>query len=153
MDLQTILDNKLEKARAEEMKTSAQLVLAELILKLEAVGNKNLPVKFDGPGHYPTCIDSWRGSYCELALNHRPDREERLSVWDVVALLKRSIGATFHGYKGGLYKMGKTTPVWVASYGDDMGFREDAYTAVVDVKEETAAIIIVTAGIDYLAEE
>jgi len=37
MDLQTILNNAVAQERAEEMKTSSQLTLGELILKLDAV--------------------------------------------------------------------------------------------------------------------
>lgn len=148
MDLQEILSNAVAVARAEEMKTSPQLTLGELILMLEAVGNKGLPVVFDEPKYHPTRIDSWRGAYDELALNYTA-KGETLTVWDVIALLKRAIGTTFQGYKGGDYTMGKTTPVWVGNYGEGEGFREGGNTAVVSIREEATAVLIETAVLEY----
>ena len=147
MDLQTIVTNALAAERAEQMKTSPQLTLGELILKLEAVGNKELPVVYDVGKYSPTHIDSWRGRYNELALNYSTEGDP-LSAWDVIALLKRSVGTKFMGYKGGEYLMGKTTPVWVANYGDSEGFRGEDYVAVVDVREEAKAVILVTRAME-----
>src|SRR5579884_2690083 len=117
MDIQEILDNAVQVQRAEQMKTSEQLMLGELILKLEAVQNKNKPVAFDDPVYHPVDIGSWRGSYCELALEYSQDGEV-LSTAILLQMLKNAIGKTFGGYKGGEYMMGKTTPVWVANYGE-----------------------------------
>ena len=69
-DLQTILDNILKVERAEEMKTSIQLTVGELILKLEVIRNQNLPIRFDIKKYCPTGLDSWRGSYQELAIQY-----------------------------------------------------------------------------------
>jgi len=68
MNLQKVLDNAVEAGRAKEMLNSEQLTLGELILKLEAVGNKDLPIVFDEKKYKPTGLDSWRGSYRELAV-------------------------------------------------------------------------------------
>jgi hypothetical protein len=122
--------------------------LGELILKLEAMQNKDLPVTFDVPKYHPTYVDSWRGSYGELALNYETSGKP-LSVLALIAELKQAVGRTFTGYKGGDFLMGKTTPVWVANYAMSMGFREDDDTAVVDVREEAAAVIIVTEALEY----
>lgn len=56
--------------RSEEMKNSTQLTLGEIILKLETVKNKNLPIFFDKTKYVPTGLCSWRGSYCELAVQY-----------------------------------------------------------------------------------
>ena len=148
MNLQTILNNAIAAERAEEMKTSPQLTLGELILKLEAVGNKELPVVFDVGKYHPTDIDSWRGRYNELALNY-VTKGEPLSVRDITAFLRGTVGSIHTGYKGGDYLMGKTTPVWVANYGDGEGPRgNEEYTAMVDVREEAKAVILVTRAME-----
>ena len=64
MDWQEIIDNAMEMQRAKDMKTSEQLTLGELILKLEAVEDKSNPVIFN-ERYFPVDIDSWRGSYRE----------------------------------------------------------------------------------------
>ena len=148
MDLQTIVTNALAAERAEQMKTSPQLTLGELILKLEAVGNKELPVVFDVGKYHPTDIDSWRGRYNELALNY-VTKGEPLSVRDITAFLRGTVGSIHTGYKGGDYLMGKTTPVWVANYGDSEGPRgNEDYTAMVDVREGENRVILITAVLD-----
>src|ERR1700739_3755221 len=116
MDWQEILDNALEVQRAKDMKTSPQLTLSELILKLEAIGDKSKPVIYN-EDYYPGDLDSWRGSYSELALACA-ERGVPFSVEELLKKLKAAMGTTFYGYKGGEFLMGKTTPVWVANYGE-----------------------------------
>lgn len=154
MELQTILNNAMIVRRAEEMKTSPQLTLGELILKLEVIERKDFPVVFDVKEYYPTSIRSWRGSYNELALGYTQVAGGWLSVTQIITLLKEMIGKTLEGYKGGDYLMGKTTPVWVANYGESAGFREgigihDYLTGVVDVLETKDEIVIKTKALEY----
>ncbi len=148
MDLQTMLDNAVQAERAKVMKASPQLTLGELILKLEAVEVNNLPVFFDVGKIRPTGIDSWRGSYCELALEY-DDMSEPLVLKELLKLLNNTIGKTLTGYKGGNYLMGKTTPVWVANYGDSQGFRPNKETAVVGVLVKETKVLIKTRAMDY----
>lgn len=70
MDLQTMLNNAVKAGRAETMANSDQLTLGELILKLETVKNKDLPVYFDETEYRPTGFCSWRGHYRELAITY-----------------------------------------------------------------------------------
>lgn len=152
MELQTIINNAIEARRAEEMKNSTQLTLGELILKLEAVTNKELPVFFDKTKYRPTGIGSWRGSYRELAISYTPDGvyggyngttveheiggdkfyntvstalPEKPTARDFIDKLKECLGKTFVGYKGGDFLMGKTTPVWVANESQCSGFLKE----------------------------
>lgn len=76
MDLQTMMNNMMTARRAEMMKTSDQLTVEELILKLRAVDNKKLLVVFDDGEYHPTGIDSWRGSYDELAFGYANKKGE-----------------------------------------------------------------------------
>lgn len=70
MDIQKMVDNAVQAKRANEMNTSEQLTLGELILKLEGITDKELLIVFDNPKYKPTGLDSWRGSYRELAINY-----------------------------------------------------------------------------------
>ena len=149
--LQSVLDNAVQAKRAEEMKTSSQLVLGELILKLEAIDG-NLPIYFDNKKYRPTSVDSWRGSYCELSINYEgegsinSDKIEKVHkiegmedyityetidttlpkdvrVKDLLQVLRNAVGKTMTGYKGGDFLIGKTTPLWVSSYGQSDGYK------------------------------
>ena len=67
----------------------------------------------------PTTLDSWRGSYNELALGYG-DRI-RAGEWKVVDFIKHckdAIGSTYTGWKGGDFTMGENTPVWVDNCGE-----------------------------------
>ncbi len=147
MDLQTILNNAMVARRSEEMKTSTKLTLGEIIIKMETIKNKELPVVFDVKKYFPVSIDSWRGSYCELAFNYEHEGK-KLSVKEWLKELNNTIGKTLTGYKGGDYLMGNTTPVWVANYGTSSGFKEDS-TAVIDILEKKNKVVIKTKDMDY----
>jgi hypothetical protein len=150
MDWQEIIDNAVEMQRANDMKTSEQLTLGELILKLEHIEDKSKPVIFDEQYH-PTNLDSWRGSYCELALEYA-QTGKKLSVEKLLKKLKDAIGTTFYGYKGGDFLMGKTTPIWIANYGESSGFTHngDIWTqAVVNVSQNEQTVILETRNIEY----
>jgi hypothetical protein len=182
-DFQDFLTNTIKAKRAEEMKTSPQLTLGELILKLEAI-DKNLPVYFDNEKYRPTSIGSWRGSYCELSINYKSNKgcdtinsdeiervyeyengekyivykqidttlPKNVRVKDLLKILKMAIGKTMPGYKGGNFLIGKTTPVWVASYGESEGYKTDEdynFQAIVDVKVKNKKAILMTKLILY----
>lgn len=140
MDFQTFIDNAVQAERQKELANSPQLLLGELILKLEQVKNKELPLFIDLLEKRPKGIDSWRGSYCELAIqtesfgsyntdvvtyeseygNSYAQKEigcENPTVAQWIEVLKDAIGKTFVGYKGGDFLMSKNTPVWLAEHG------------------------------------
>jgi len=153
MDLQTILNNAVAAKRAEDMKTSAQLTLGELIIKMEGKSGDK-PVVFDDGKHFPTYLGSWRGDYCELALGYNVYEDEKpMNGADFAEKLKKAVGATYQGYKGGDFTMGKTTPVWVANNGECIGFREETEdgheTAIVDVVEMPDSIVLQTFNTRY----
>jgi hypothetical protein len=135
--------------RKESFDKSDQLTLGELILKLEPIvqkaGNEGkIDVVYDFGSLFPTDIDSWRGSYNELALNYTNyDDSIPLTVIDFYSLLKSAIGKTFTGYKGGDFIMTKNTPVWVSNYGDDDN------TAVIEVVDNGYQVILITGYREY----
>lgn len=151
MDLQEMVFNAMKAKRSDDMLTSPQITLGELILKLEAVGDKNLPIIFDGKKFHPVSVGSWRGSYCELAIEYGLTGKI-LSVKKFLKILKNTVSKTFVGYKGGNFLMGRTTPVWVANYGESQGFKEDGNKycqAVIDIFKSKDKVIIKTKAIDY----
>ena len=142
MDLQTYIQNAVKASRANTLANSDQLTLGELILKLEPiVKNQNegeeATVRYDFEYLFPTSIDSWRGSYDELALNFETQGEE-MKVSEFLKMLKECVGKTFTGYKGGDFTMHKGTPIWVANYS------HSGNTAVIDVVDNGYVILLIT---------
>lgn len=142
MDIQTMLNNAVTSARKESLAKSPQLTLGELILKLDAVSDKSKEVSFAFEYARPTEFDSWRGSYCELAIgfdfeSKNPTTEEFLSK------CREAVGKTYQGYKGGDFTMSRQTPVWVANYGNS------GSTGVIDVLETDYSVILVTGYCEY----
>ena len=89
--------------------------LGMLIKDLEQYKDEFLEVEFDD-GSIPTDFDSWRGNYCELALNY-----EKEGVCHNPRLYRKSFnanGSIFVGYKGGDFIMDLDTPIHQANYGE-----------------------------------
>lgn len=153
MDIQTYLNNAVAASRAETLAKSDQLTLGEMILKLEPIIAKHaerdspLEVRFDFEYLYPTGIESWRGSYNELALtfscSDRYDGSKAMNIIEFTNMLKQSIGKTFKGYKGGDFIMSKHTPVWVANHGNS------GNTAVVEIVDAGYMVLIITGYRDF----
>jgi hypothetical protein len=148
------IDNAIVAKRQEEMKTSDQLTLGEILLKLEPIlkkqetviekYGKEASVKYDFGRLSPTYVSSWRGDYRELALDYvGTNNKKPLTISMFYEMLKDAIGKIFTGYKGGDFLMGKNTPVWVSNYG------ESTCTAVIDILDEEHTVIIVTAYREY----
>lgn len=143
MDLQTMFDNAMAAARAEELKSSAQLTLGEVILLLKSMP-QDAPIRLD-TGQTPGQLDSWRGIYRELAFDYDdPPTDRTATVAEVLADAESAVGKTFEGYKGGDFLMGRQTPVWVSQYGTSVGPREGS-TAVVGIKQDGGIVVIETA--------
>ena len=142
MDIQTIFDNALMAARKESLANSPQLTLGELILKLDALGDKSKEVSFAFESARPTGFDSWRGSYCELAIGFDFE-SKRQTVEEFLSKCREVVGKTYQGYKGGNYTMSRQTPVWVANYG------KSGSTGVIDVLETSYQVILVTGYCEY----
>ena len=142
MDLQTFIQNAVKASRANTLANSDQLTLSELILKLEPIvknqkDGEEATVRYDFEYLFPTSIDSWRGSYNELALNFETQGEE-MKVSEFLNMLKECIGKTFTGYKGGDFTMHKGTPIWVANYS------HSGNTAVIDVVDNGYVVLLIT---------
>lgn len=161
--MQIWIDRMIETAREKRMQDSPQITLGEMIRRLEAIpptyesGGAQHPkrVWFDFGRTYPVELQSWRGSYAELALTF--DYDGRISrrysePWaspeyptaeQVLAMLRNAVGNTFTGYKGGDFTMDESTPIWVANYGDS------GNTGVVGVRDLKWEIVIDTAWCEF----
>lgn len=78
-------------------------------------------------GNIPTTVDSSRGSYDELALGHEPAftdsttdevATDNPTVLDLLATLRNAVGRSYIGYKGGEYKMYRSTPIFRDNWGE-----------------------------------
>jgi len=132
--MQKMFDNAADAGRMETMKTSKQLTLGEIIIKIEHlishmddVDLDERGVQFDFEYLRPSSFDSWRGIYKELAIGFGTDCEEK-SINKFLSMCKECIGKEFTGYKGGDFTMHKNSPAWVANYGNS------GNTAIVGVK-------------------
>jgi hypothetical protein len=160
MDLQTFLDSELKRVRANKLKETNQMTLGVLIDKLEAVplvyGSDNEPktVRYDFEFCIPTTLDSWRGSYDELALGwdyqgyapgDAPDHNgtEELTLDGLLNELKSAIGKGFCGWKGGDYVMSRDTPIWVANPGNS------GNTTITEVVDNGYEVILMTAYCEF----
>lgn len=115
------------------------MVLGDLIKKLECC-DLEARVQFDFCRHTPGAFHSYRGFYEDLALT--PDQSE-ITVSDFLKACKHAVGGTFTGWKGGEFRMGEDTRVWVASSGDATN------TGIVAVKPLSwGAVILQTSYID-----
>lgn len=140
LDLQTYIQNQMKVDRQERLSNSDQFTLGEIILKLESIiiDEEEPNVIYDFCGLYPTDIDSWRGSYAELALNFGDEEKQPMKLSEFLHMLKSTIGKIFEGYKGGEYTMSRHTPVWVDNWG------RSTETAIVDVVSNGCQVILIT---------
>ncbi len=145
MSLQSIIETQVAAMRHQTFMDSPQLSLGELIERLEAIETEDdCSVRFDFGYFRPSELMSWRGVYAELAVGFTDKgdyKDPQLSKF--ITELKGAIGKTYTGYKGGDFFMSKSTPVWVANYG------ESGNTAVVGVtpvgRDKAYKVIINTA--------
>lgn len=83
------------------------MYLKELIEALEAADQSHVcQIGF-------SCPHSYRGYYDQLAF----EPAHNVPVSEMLADAKRSLGATFTGYKGGEYEIREYTECWLANYG------------------------------------
>ena len=147
MNLQDYVDKVMKEERTKRFSESDQMSLGQIIAELDKLAQKQKKIKekyghearivFDFENLYPTNIDSWRGSYSELALEFACNGEP-MEFSAFLKMLKNAVGQTFLGYKGGEFVMTEDTPVWVANYGNC------GNTAVVGVVDNEYEIILMT---------
>lgn len=155
MDFQKMLDQATKKMRDASFANSPQLTLGELLALLKDIpteygdDKQAVTVEFDFGTAYPTGLNSWRGSYAELAVNYALsgyDTDEQFAhtdLKDFVTWLTEANGETYTGWKGGDYTMSLDTPLWVANSGNV------GNTGIVGIKNENYSVILLTAYCEY----
>ena len=155
MDFQTQINQLVELQRKKTFAESPQITLGQLIEQLAPIikrnkersreGKSEMDVVFDFEYLFPTTIDSWRGSYSELAIQFSTydQNSKPLTINEFFKLLKQAIGKTYTGYKGGYFTMSESTPIWVANYGNS------GNTGVVGVKDNGYQVVILTAYCEF----
>lgn len=148
LDLQSTLAAMVAQQRQEALKSSPQLLLGELIARLEAIADKSKLVVYDFDNMKPTSLDSWRGAYAELALGYDETRE--ITINELLEKLQYAVGHTYEGYKGGDFTMGKGTPIWVANYGESGVYAKsrEGTTAIISVQDGDV-VTLQTQQLDY----
>lgn len=91
-------------------------------------------------GSVPSGLTSYRGYYDHLAITPATDRTE--IVCNLLAWLLYADGKEFTDYKGGVYRMDRSTPVWCSPYGEASGL------AIVGVSESNGVVTLSTCSID-----
>ena len=154
MDLKNYVDSYVKERRNETFENSSQLTLGEIIKELEKCGTiykgkDKKTIEFDFGSAIPTTLDSWRGSYSELALGYElsgydGDADyENITVEKLLENLKSAIGKEFTGWKGGEFIMDEDTPVWVSNPGNADN------TGIIGVLDLGYSVVLLTAYCDY----
>ena len=152
MDLQAMLDRAVASQRASTMSNSPQLTLGQFLEKLESITDDpkdSLSVEFDFGTAVPTDFGSWRGAYNEVALGYRltgydtgDQKWPYVLLKDFVPTVRKAIGSSYTGWKGGDYTMTEDTPVWVSNDGNASS------TGIVGV-DVGSVVTLLTAKCDY----
>jgi len=134
--------------RVDRMNSSIQLTLGQLITEIEKCGTKNprdgsdKSIMYDFGYMKPTHLDSWRGSYAEIAMGY-DEKGDYPTAESVLCECKDAIGSTYQGYKGGEFIMGADTPVWVANYG------HSGETGIIGILDKGYQLILLTTHCKY----
>lgn len=149
---QIIRDN-----RRKQFSQSSQLSLGELIKKLEAIKDEKKDtedektVVYDFENSFPTRLDSWRGSYDELALgfdlygyNTKQDpKSKQPKLSKLIEHLKSAVDKEYGGWKGGDFMMDENTPLWVNNPGNY------TTTMIIDVMDRGWEVVLITMDREY----
>ena len=94
-------------AQWQKERSMSQMTLGKMIERLDAMAPEAMVEGIESP-------HSYRGYYSDLAFERG---ESRIEAGKALALCKSAMGEVFMGYKGGDFRMGRNTPVWLADYG------------------------------------
>jgi len=119
--------------------------LGEVIAMLERA-RLDADVQYDFCYLRPTDVDSYRGYYDHLALGWSDKSEGDGEYWPKVptllARLRKAVGGTYEGYKGGSFIMDEDTPLWVANWSHSGG------TGIVGMTIDDYTVVLHTAKVD-----
>lgn len=141
MDIQELINNMNNQQR---IKSGKEYNLGNLIEDFKKYKDDFMQVEFDD-GSIPEEFDSWRGSYCELALGHSDEGECYIN--ELFRKAFNANGSIYEGYKGGKFVMDLDTPIHQANYGECGVFLKNGdykEKKIIGIKEQEGKIIIIT---------
>jgi len=141
MNMQDFINNI---NNTQKIMSGKEYNLGNLIEDLKQYKDKFLQVEFDD-GNVPTEFSSWRGSYCELALEYSDEGE--CYTDELYRKAFNVNGSMYEGYKGGEFIMDLETPIHQANYGETgVHNKKGDYICkkVIGIKEKDNKIIIKT---------
>ena len=94
-----------------------QILLGDLIDAFDCEFNPELPVYIGNTERSIHSLESYRGYYDQLAIEPSHGSPDAMKSGDFASQCRNANGSFFAGYKGGIYRMGRETPVWIADYG------------------------------------
>lgn len=107
-------------------------------------------ITFDWAFCKPGRIQSWRGSYDELAINWVQEGDYYAkSAHEFLEELKECDGKTYTGYKGGDFTMSRETPLWVSNYSETGNTQVVGITAMESASGGVWHVVINTAYGEY----
>jgi hypothetical protein len=106
--------------------SSNHMTLGELTAALKRK-DREADVTFGLDYFRPSCVDSYRGYYEDLAIGFSNNTD--CTVAQLIAMLEAANGKTFTGWKGGQFTMDDDTAMWAANPG------RTGSMAIVDVVE------------------
>lgn len=155
MEMHDYITMTVQQQREKSFANSPQITLGQLITEIESFDLRNSSdefknVCFDFGSAVPTNLDSWRGSYSELALGYKfsgydntKEHFADITANDLLQELKSAIGKEYTGWKGGDFIMNEDTPVWVANPGNG------GNTAIIGILDAGWQLVILTAYCEY----
>lgn len=115
-DYSALFASMTEEANAVIDANTKIITLGDLIGELAAAPSSDIvKVVWRGALCNPGNVDSYRGHYSQLFIDYT-EGEER-TVKSLLKNLRKAMGRTFEGYKGGEYTMGANTCIFVDQYG------------------------------------
>lgn len=133
-DFQKMFDSM--QAMSRNTRSNYHVTLGALIAKLETIPRET-PIKSNVSEGLAE-MESYRGYYSDLSIN---PSDQPSTVGAVLDDARKALGAEFTGYKGGEYRMGEETPLWVANYSM-------CGPAVIAVEYDGSAVTLITKEID-----
>lgn len=121
MDMQEYVDVMLGSFQAERENNEEHWGLGKLTDALKALpSNSRVLIEFDSAALGYDGLCSYRGYYSDLCIEIAGTTPYEVSL--LIEELESAVGETYEGYKGGDYRMRRSTALWVDVYGQCDGF-------------------------------
>ncbi len=138
INMQDMMDSLGNSMR--DVRSDYHLTLGAAIDELGKLPTRYVVV-FDHSNLCPGIEQSYRGYYSDLAFE--PDNGDPKTIDEFLHQLRGALDQEYTGYKGGEFRMGEKTPLWVSSYGTTADSR-----AIIGIHTDIEKVILLTKEID-----